>query len=355
MKKPRSPTLRTYITDAMYDPRAGIAVSWREYGAPDGCPPHRHNYFEFELLVSGRGRSVVNGCGCNLSRGAAYLIRPSDFHSVELEGGSALINVSFSEAALGGGLLDRITLSGGDLVLPDGARASGFLENTARAMLDEFGQPNPDSRILRSLLECLLSRLLRDCGEPCAKPQPKPSFEAALQYLQLHFHENPSLSDTARAAHYNPSHFSAIFHSRMQVTYSDYLNTLRVNCAKKLLLTTDLRVGELAQQCGFGSQTNLQRVFREKTGLTPLAFRVSGKSAPGLNISSGTGNNHDIMRTKGARAVNNSGKKDKNGRAPTKKGLDTVRLDAPRTDPQGSYTGRPSSPEQTPVQDADDL
>ena len=279
MKKCRSAAVRTYLTDVMYDPRVGIAVSLREYADSNVCPAHRHNYFEFELLVSGSGRSTVNGKRYSLSNGSAYLLCPSDFHSVELDGKSALINISFSEAALGGGLADRITLSGGSLVFSGGTKCSAFLEYTARAMLDEFGQPNPDGRVLRCLLESLLIRLLRTCGDPSEEPLPKPSFESALEYLSLHFHENPSLGDTARAAHYNPSHFSSLFHSRMHTTYSDYLNALRVNCAKNLLLTTDLRVSELAQQCGFGSQTNFQRVFREKTGVTPLTFRRSGKSA----------------------------------------------------------------------------
>lgn len=264
----------TYLTDTMYDPEVGFAVSERFYAHGDFCPQHRHNYFELELITDGGGENVINGRSYEISRGSAYLIRPSDFHAVRLDCGSALINLSFSEAALGGDLLDRLTLSGGDLL---SAERSDFFEHILRAMLDEFSRPSPDRRLLRELLEALLLRLLRLCGA-LGERGARPSFEAALGYLQLHFQDNPSLSDTARAAHYNPSHFSSIFHSRMRVTYSDYLNALRVNCAKRLLLTTDLRVSEVGVQSGFGSQTNFQRVFREMAGVTPLKFRSSGRS-----------------------------------------------------------------------------
>ena len=50
---------------------------------------------------------------------------------------------------------------------------------------------------------------------------------------------------------------------------------------------------------------------------------------------------------------NNKSKRAKG--APTRKGLDTIRLDALKTDPLGSYTGRPRETKSVPVQDADDL
>ena len=50
---------------------------------------------------------------------------------------------------------------------------------------------------------------------------------------------------------------------------------------------------------------------------------------------------------------NNKGKRAKG--APTRKGLDTLRLDALKTDPLGSYTGRHRETKSVPVQDADDL
>ena len=50
---------------------------------------------------------------------------------------------------------------------------------------------------------------------------------------------------------------------------------------------------------------------------------------------------------------NNKAKRAKG--APTRKGLDTLRLDDLKTDPLGSYTGRGETPTEEPVQDADDL
>lgn len=270
----RKERMKTYLSDINYKPDIGIAISERSYTSGDICPRHRHNYFELELLTTGSGINIINNHQYELSSGSLYLIRPSDFHAVELECGSSLINISFNEAVIDSKLLDQLTVFGGDLIFN---AHSNFFEHLMCAMSDEFSHHVPDRRILRGLLESLLLRLIQLCGNLNENNSSKPSFEAALSYLQLHFYENPTLSDTARAAHYNPSHFSSLFHSRMQVTYSDYLNTLRVNCAKRMLLMTDLRISEIGHQSGFGSQTNFQRVFREKTGVTPLKFRNSGR------------------------------------------------------------------------------
>ena len=54
-------------------------------------------------------------------------------------------------------------------------------------------------------------------------------------------------------------------------------------------------------------------------------------------------------------AKENTNKEKRAKGAPTRKGLDTLRLDALKTDPLGSYTGRPRETGNVPVQDADDL
>jgi len=272
----KNKTVRTYLTDQMFDPECGMAVSVRRYDARELYGIHRHNYFELELILSGGVKNTLNSSSYEMERGSLYLIRPSDFHAVETRPGTEMINISFSEEAIADELLDRIALFRGDIC--SGQGADGFFESVAHAMLQEFSSPVPSKAILRRLLESLLLALLRLCGVPRGESSAKPSFEAALTYLQLHFSESPALSRAAEIAHYNRSHFSSLFQRRVGMTYSGYLNMLKVSCAKKLLLTTELRSSEIARQCGFGSQTNFQRVFRESTGLTPMRFRKNGRT-----------------------------------------------------------------------------
>ena len=97
--------------------------------------------------------------------------------------------------------------------------------------------------------------------------------EAALLHLHMHFRENPSLGKLAAIAHYNASYFSTAFHSYTSMTYSQYLNMLKIDYAKKLLLTTNLKIADICQECGFTSHSNFLRLFRQQTTMSPAAYR----------------------------------------------------------------------------------
>jgi len=49
--------------------------------------------------------------------------------------------------------------------------------------------------------------------------------------------------------------------------------------ASELLENTNLSVGEITNQCGFENQTHFSRLFKEKTGKSPLQFRKSQVSS----------------------------------------------------------------------------
>jgi AraC family transcriptional regulator len=58
-------------------------------------------------------------------------------------------------------------------------------------------------------------------------------------------------------------------------TPHQYIIKRRIECAKQLLIATDLSIAEVAFQTGFSSQSHLSDVFRRITGSTPGAYRIS--------------------------------------------------------------------------------
>jgi len=51
----------------------------------------------------------------------------------------------------------------------------------------------------------------------------------------------------------------------------------RLNLAAELLQNTSLSIGDITYECGFENQTHFSRVFKEKTGMSPLQFRMNLK------------------------------------------------------------------------------
>jgi len=57
---------------------------------------------------------------------------------------------------------------------------------------------------------------------------------------------------------------------------TEYVNSVRIEEAKRLLLGTSRSVGEIAYAVGYSSATHFDRVFKRHNGKTPLAFRNHG-------------------------------------------------------------------------------
>jgi AraC-like DNA-binding protein len=91
----------------------------------------------------------------------------------------------------------------------------------------------------------------------------------------------PSIKELARALGISSSHLRARFRASCGVSIGRHLRRLRLEQACGLLRLGPQRVSEIAEQCGFGSIYSFSRAFRLAYGISPLAFRHSGKAAPG--------------------------------------------------------------------------
>lgn len=119
-----------------------------------------------------------------------------------------------------------------------------------------------------------ISRFRRKIGaarEPDA--QEERTITGITRYLQEHMAEDVSLGVLAEEFHLNPQYISQLFKSEVGVGFLAYLTGIRMERAKKLLLTSDLPVGEVAQQAGYGDYRVFTKVFKKNEGLTPSQYR----------------------------------------------------------------------------------
>ena len=93
------------------------------------------------------------------------------------------------------------------------------------------------------------------------------------RYLQEHLAEEVSLSVLAEEFHLNPQYISQLFKSEIGVGFLAYLTNVRMEKAKKLLLSTSLSIAEVAEQSGYGDYRVFTKVFKKTEGITPSQFR----------------------------------------------------------------------------------
>lgn len=93
------------------------------------------------------------------------------------------------------------------------------------------------------------------------------------RYLQEHLSEELSLSVLAGHFHLNAQYISQLFKNEIGVGFLTYLTNIRMEKAKKLLVSTSLSVTEIAGQVGYGDYRVFTKVFKKSEGTTPSQYR----------------------------------------------------------------------------------
>ena len=94
-----------------------------------------------------------------------------------------------------------------------------------------------------------------------------------IAYITEHKGERIGVADAAAALGYNVKYLSRAITSAAGFGFTTLLYTLRMDSASHLLKTTDRTVVDIAIECGFGSERNFYRRFKEITGYTPKEYR----------------------------------------------------------------------------------
>lgn len=99
-----------------------------------------------------------------------------------------------------------------------------------------------------------------------------------IDFLQKNYQKKFVLDELCDSVNLCRSAYCRYFKRMMNMSISDYLNEYRLSQALFLLDNTDNSVTEIAVQSGFTSASYFISKFKEKTGLTPLEYKMRKKS-----------------------------------------------------------------------------
>lgn len=93
------------------------------------------------------------------------------------------------------------------------------------------------------------------------------------KYMQEHLSEDVSLHILSEEFHLNSQYISQLFKNEIGVNFLTYLTNIRMEHAKKLLLSTSLSIAEVSEQSGYGDYRMFTKVFKKSEGITPSQYR----------------------------------------------------------------------------------
>jgi AraC-like DNA-binding protein len=99
------------------------------------------------------------------------------------------------------------------------------------------------------------------------------TFKLIKEYIDCNYHMQIDLNQICNEIGYNPCYISRIFKKYANENFKSYIENRRMIAAKEALCSMQIKVGQVAMQCGYSSEAYFIKVFKKLYGITPGEFR----------------------------------------------------------------------------------
>lgn len=100
----------------------------------------------------------------------------------------------------------------------------------------------------------------------------------AITYIYQHINQAVTVSELSDLCHLTPSHFTKMFKKETGENPKDFINKVKMNHAKSLMISTDKTILQICKEIGISDSFYFSRAFKKMTGLAPTEFRKSLKN-----------------------------------------------------------------------------
>ncbi|MCH5185598.1 MAG: AraC family transcriptional regulator [Oscillospiraceae bacterium] len=275
------------MKNPIFSETKGLTISFAEVSSPVNMSRrHYHDNYEIFLMIDGEKNLFFDNKKYLIEKGSLFVIEPFLTHGtassenpyykrylLNLDPRELSPILSQHETNM---LFDRISTCVLSLSEENFRTAAFYFGEIDRRKREH----NPFSEKLARMFAVQLTELIsREAGsrsavklESAGKKNEIPIMHA-LRYINLNFTENITLDFISEYAHMSKSNFCLVFKNVMGETFIEYLNTLRIAQVHKLLITTDMQLGAIAEQTGFTSADYMTRIFKRVHGISPSAVR----------------------------------------------------------------------------------
>lgn len=246
---------------------------------------HYHDYYEIYYLLSGHRHYYIENKRYSIQKGTILFIDKNEIHkSVDTEIADHERLVLYFSSPFLSRFHDehtRLMLSPfteGNRKIQFDIRDQGYVERLLFQLHNEFNQPDALGREL--YFESLLIQLLlfaarkQQEGHPDNRDDPMNARMAdIIEYCNQQFREDLRLEPLADRFHISSFYLSRLFKRTTGFTFKEYINTLRIREAEKLLRESNDKIIHISEQVGFANVSHFNRKFKQVTRMSPKEFK----------------------------------------------------------------------------------
>ena len=258
---------------------------------------HAHEYFQLWYVYNGSCIHKIEGHVCEIFAGELMLVPPDVEHSISTEDGNCVIyGCDFAPdillkdplildenlAAHSAGFYEKLLCVRCKYVVPKSMQTR--MENALQKMLNIYMKKQPYSIFeLKGYLIRLLANIFQYTDEDRTALADGDSYyghiNEAIAYANEHLADRIYIKDVAACTKMSVGSFHYYFKKYTGKTYVEYVNMLRLEVAKTLLIESGMSVAVIGQKIGFSDPAYFNRQFKKYIGCTPGEYRNNNTEA----------------------------------------------------------------------------
>ena len=245
---------------------------------------HSHSNYEIYYLMKGKRKYLLSDALYNLQAPAIIIIPPHVMHKTEGEAFERY-NIYVPQSCLDD--FQAETMENQSLKI---INLTSEENNDLLKLFETYENIDKQSKNAKFMIRAIFSSLIlflstvkkEDVQPSVTSKEEVPSLLLNLMdYINNNYKDDITLSTLSE--HFFVSKGTVIYNFKKHANCSpiDFLLNVRLTNAKKLLLSTNKRIDEIAEQCGFSSANYFGLIFKQKEGLSPINYRKYEKNKEG--------------------------------------------------------------------------
>ena len=238
--------------------------------------PHLHDEIELVYVLKGSTVAYADHSVCEIGEGELYISFPNQIHYYSSAENSLFYVLIVTPKLFYG---KRELLSGNvpienHISTDEDGKIAEYIE--AIVHLPETSDISEYTGYFNLLLPKILGKLSL---KPSISGEDS-TLRNILEFCTANYSEELSLEYVAEHLHLSRFHISRLFNQKLGLSFSDYVNKLRVRESLDLLRDPDKKIADISEEVGFGSIRSYNRAFKEIHGKTPVEYRDAISTMP---------------------------------------------------------------------------